>query len=190
MWRIRKPWTLKVWYLGGSLTSNTARAYGWPSLSLEDRMTLRWAPFKSTLQIKCSFESTQYKRLPTTSAFRGTTLQSISSALMIHKECIKLNRFRLYLYLFSYSINNRREFLPSVIPLGHSMSSDTSTCRSTPFMPAFSILALMPQSDQYMNLWKQSIKKHKVKTQNLDMDFFFIIYKCNSYMHDLNSPLL
>ncbi len=45
---------------------------------------LRWAPFKSTLQIKCSFESTQYKRLPTTSAFRGTTLQSISSALMIH----------------------------------------------------------------------------------------------------------
>ncbi len=42
--------------------------------------------------------------------------------------------------------------LPSAIPLGHSILSETRTCRSTPFIPAFSILACVPQSDQYMNL--------------------------------------
>lgn len=41
---------------------------------------------------------------------------------------------------------------PRVMPLGHSMLSATSTCRSTPFIPAFSILALVPQSDQYIKL--------------------------------------
>lgn len=44
--------------------------------------------------------------------------------------------------------------LPSVIPLGHSMCSDTRICRSTPFSPDFSILAWPPQSDQYINLRK------------------------------------
>lgn len=38
------------------------------------------------------------------------------------------------------------------MPFGHSMLSATSTCRSTPFIPAFSILARVPQSDQYMKL--------------------------------------
>lgn len=41
---------------------------------------------------------------------------------------------------------------PRVMPFGHSMLSATSTCRSTPFIPAFSILARVPQSDQYMKL--------------------------------------
>lgn len=41
---------------------------------------------------------------------------------------------------------------PRVIPLGHSMLSETNVCRSAPLSPAFSILAWKPQSDQYMNL--------------------------------------
>lgn len=36
------------------------------------------------------------------------------------------------------------------------MCSDTRTCRSTPFIPAFSILAWSPQSDQYMNLSEET----------------------------------
>lgn len=45
-----------------------------------------------------------------------------------------------------------RQGSPRVIPLGHSMLSDTSVCRSAPLSPDFSILAWYPQSDQYMNL--------------------------------------
>lgn len=47
---------------------------------------------------------------------------------------------------------NRRQGSPRVIPLGHSIPSDTSVCRPTPLSPDFSILAWNPQSDQYMNL--------------------------------------
>lgn len=54
-------------------------------------------------------------------------------------------------------------FLPKVIPLGHSIRSETSTCRSTPFSPAFSILACIPQSDQYMNLMR---KKKRIQVRN------------------------
>lgn len=36
------------------------------------------------------------------------------------------------------------------------MCSDTKICLSTPFIPAFSILAWPPQSDQYINLWEDT----------------------------------
>lgn len=42
--------------------------------------------------------------------------------------------------------------VPKVMPLGHRISEATRTCRSTPFIPDFSILAGSPQSDQYRNL--------------------------------------
>lgn len=42
-----------------------------------------------------------------------------------------------------------------MIPFGHSMLSLTSDWRSSPFSPAFSIFAGLPQSDQYMNLIEQ-----------------------------------
>lgn len=46
-------------------------------------------------------------------------------------------------------------FLPKVIPLGHWRSDTTKTCRSTPFIPDFSILAGSPQSDQYRKLQEE-----------------------------------
>lgn len=45
-----------------------------------------------------------------------------------------------------------RTDIPSVIPLGHWMSTVTRGRLSNPFIPAFSILAGSPQSDQYTKL--------------------------------------
>lgn len=60
---------------------------------------------------------------------------------------------------------------PRVIPLGHSMLSATSTWRSTPFMPAFSILARVPQSDQYIKLLNNN-KKERLHIKKRKMFFF------------------
>lgn len=42
--------------------------------------------------------------------------------------------------------------IPRAIPLGHWISVVTSCCLSNPFIPAFSIFAGSPQSDQYIKL--------------------------------------
>lgn len=51
---------------------------------------------------------------------------------------------------------HRDEFnIPRAIPLGHWISVVTSCCLSNPFIPAFSIFAGSPQSDQYIKLWSR-----------------------------------
>lgn len=46
-----------------SRTSKTVRAKGCPRWCWSDSKTLRLSPFRSTLDIRCSLESTQYRRL-------------------------------------------------------------------------------------------------------------------------------
>lgn len=45
------------------LTSNSVRANGCPRSSVDESRTLRLSPFRSTLEIRWSLESTQYRRL-------------------------------------------------------------------------------------------------------------------------------
>lgn len=55
-------------------------------------------------------------------------------------------------------VKEERTYIPSVIPFGHWMSSVTSGHLSYPFIPAFSILAGSPQSDQYTKLGRIKVE--------------------------------
>lgn len=72
-------------------------------------------------------------------------------------------------------LQNFQKVLPSAIPLGHSILSETRTCRSTPFIPAFSIFACVPQSDQYMNLGGKNKQTNK-KTFTIRITAIFVKY--------------
>lgn len=54
---------LRLYCNTSSHTSKTVRAKGCPKWWWEDSNTLRLSPFRSTLDSRCSLESTQYRRL-------------------------------------------------------------------------------------------------------------------------------
>lgn len=133
-------------------------------------------PLKSMLDSWCSLESTQYRRWLSKSwgggvrldtsyrsclstplrsslpAFPGLREQTLATMRGLrHKSHGTPNSCQDHFWCRPLTLLDRQGS-PRVIPLGHSMLSETSVCRSAPLSPAFSIFAWKPQSDQYMNL--------------------------------------
>lgn len=119
------------------MTLNGCASLPWSIMSVR-----RPPPCTSILARVCSLESTQYRRWFNRSEHSGRKRNRSKHIRQKHPR-------PSYQGTQDYM---RKRFLPSVIPLGQTMLSDTKVLRSTPFRPPFSILAGVPQSVQYTKL--------------------------------------